>query len=120
VNGVLSDPAVVTCGVPQGSVLGPLLFLLYVNDLKKLPLKGTQQLFADDATLFYAADTVAHLKRHMNEDLELLRLWFASNKLTVNSAKTHYMLFKKPSWPQTVLNVNIGNVSLQAVTSLKY
>ena len=92
-NGTKSIVQIVTCGVPQGSVLGPLLFLIYMNDLP-LCLKASKAiLFADDTTLYASSDDIAHLYKTVNHDLENLTDWFRANKLSLNTNKTHYMLF---------------------------
>ena len=85
----------ITCGVPQGSVLGPLLFIIYVNDLSSC-LDNTHAIqFADDTTVYIRGNNIPSLYVRMNADLCELTDWFYSNKLSLNVSKTNYMLFTK-------------------------
>ena len=92
-NSTLENIAV---GVPQGSNIGPLLFLLYINDLFKLPLHGTPRLFADDTSLFYPGKCPNIIIEQMEHDLEVLSKYFNNNLLTLNFSKTKYMIFHSP------------------------
>ena len=88
-NGVLSDnTCCINCGVPQGSILGPLLYLIYVNDCSKSLQHSSAILYADDTTLVISAKTYSELFRFMNEDLKNLHQWLCSNKLALNASKT--------------------------------
>ena len=80
----------ISCGVPQGSVLGPLLFLVYINDLPDIPIKNQITLFADDTSIFGTMDRSEYIK-----DLSLVSNWMYSNKLTVNESKTKLLMFNK-------------------------
>ena len=88
---------VVKCGVPYGSILGPLLFLLYVNDLKNASSVLDPIMFADDTNLFYAHSNIQKLFSTLNEELASIRQWFTSNKLSFNAKKTKYSFLHKPS-----------------------
>lgn len=89
-----SQPSSITFGVPQGSILGPLLFLIYINDMKDIGLKGDITLYADDTSLFYFGMSVDQVIMDAQSDLNLLHKWFQLNLLTVNIEKTHYVIFK--------------------------
>ena len=70
VNGVISDLITVPCGIPQGSVLGPILFLLYMNDFHECSSLRDFHLFADDANLLYRHKDIAILRQHINSELK--------------------------------------------------
>jgi len=81
------------CGVPQGSILGPLLFLIYCNDLPNSLTHTNCILYADDTTIFYSTDNVHSLYNVINNDLETLSEWYMTNKLSLNASKSQYVLF---------------------------
>ena len=83
----------ITFGVPQGSVLGPLLFLLYINDLPSISSIMNYLLFADDTSGLFSAPTLDELFHTVNNELYNLSTWFAANKLTVNVSKTYSAIF---------------------------
>jgi hypothetical protein len=85
----------VSVGVPQGSVSdGPLLFWIYSNDIRSLPLRGSVRLFADDTAVFYPCVEVTELVGSVRADLTRLKHYFTANKLTLNADKTYYLVFK--------------------------
>ena len=86
-NGISSDVKSITCGVPQGSVLGPLLFLLYINDLPNISDKLNFFLFADDTNIYYESDNLKELEKTVNEELKQLCLWLNLNRLALNVGK---------------------------------
>lgn len=81
-------------GVPQGTVLGPDLFVLYINDMVRVVNQCELQLFADDTVLFYEGDSVDDIIQTMNGDLDRLNKWLCNNSLNVNIKKTKYMILK--------------------------
>ena len=94
IEDVASEKLKIECGVPQGSVLGPLLFLLYINDLH-LSTNLFTILFADDTTFQHTSLDLNSLFDTVNAELEKIRVWFESNKLTLNVSKTKFMIFTK-------------------------
>ena len=92
VNGALLQIKDVTCGVPQDSCLGPLLFLIYINDLPRALRTCKVTMYADDTSLSFASNNVADLNRFMNEDLNCLKDWLQGNKLSLNVLKTLAMV----------------------------
>ena len=93
-NGNISDLKQTMYGVPQGSVLGPLLFLLYINDLYKASSKFQFYLFADDTSLICANNDLNKLEEEVNLKLSKVNLWLVHNKLTLNADKSNYIIFR--------------------------
>jgi len=92
-NGINSNKLPVTCGIPQGSILGPLLFLLYINDLNSVSKLLTFIMFADDTNLFIKGRNLDRLIAVLNSELEVITDWFCANLLSLNIKKTNYILF---------------------------
>lgn len=121
ISGVGSDFRSVKCGVPQGSNLGPLLFLIYINDIAKLRIKGHPRLFADDTAITYKANSITELYAEMSNDLQLVTAFLENNLLSLNLRKTKLMVFgarEDHSVPHPVLIVN--GVTIEEVSSYKY
>ena len=96
INGYNSDLMPVDCGVPQGSVLGPLLFLIYINDLHKAIQYCKVHHFADDTNLFHTSKSVKNLNKQINRDMKHLNNWLSANKISLNVEKTELVIFKSP------------------------
>ena len=94
VNGHSSDLLPISCGVPQGSVLGPLLFLIYVNDPPNISKVLQFDLFADDTSIYFESDNLLTLQKVVNRELCKVRKWLEANRLSLNISKT--MLFFIP------------------------
>ena len=92
VNGVDSQIENIDIGVPQGSCLGPLLFLVYINDLPRAVKNSTTSMYADDTSLCFKSKDLSRLNEALNEDLSRLDAWLINNKLSLNVAKTQSML----------------------------
>ena len=92
-NGESSDLKPISCGVPQGSVLGPLLFLLYINDLPNVSTKMKFFLFVDDTNIYFEADDMLKVEKVVNNELKKLYLWLNVNRLSLNVSKTNYIIF---------------------------
>ena len=122
VNGLYSDEQIVTRGVPQGSVLGPLLFLIYVNDISSYKLNGMPVLFADDMYISYTADSIGALQDKMQQDLNIIHNWLSINKLSINLNKTVYISFHRKTTVNVDhdINLQLQGQTIKRVTVTKY
>lgn len=119
INSVLSLPRTIKHGVPQGSILGPLLFTLYINDIFKLPLKGKLQLYADDAAIVYAVDDPETLIQQIENDISLLIEYLKNNHMTLNLEKTHFIRFSLRGIPPR-LPIRVNGIDISQVNCVKY
>ncbi len=140
----------IKCGIPQGSILGPLLFILYINYITSTTSLFEMILFADDTTLLYSHPDISSKINCINKELCEISNWFKANKLSVNASKTNYMIMgtshitnkyvnvsssiQKESTntsdvpindlvndlDKNTVNVILDNVSLDRVTSTKF
>ena len=113
---VLSDTLPISTGVPQGSILGPLLFLLYVTDIHLACNKFSAILYADDTTLVgplcsfkynHNINDNNNISNHINAELNDISEWLSSNKLSLNAPKTKYMLFHFPQRRITDIDLSL-------------
>ena len=124
INNTTSTIKKITCGVPQGSNLGPLLFLIYVNDLPNCLDKSTPAMYADDTNLSVAGTLVKDIETRLNLELENVHVWLRANKLTLNVKKTEYMLigsYKRITNVQNenTMEIKIGNKEINRTKSTK-
>ena len=119
INGFESSCKTMYHGVPQGSVLGPILFLIYINDLHKCIKYCTTYHFADDTNLLNISKDYKSLQNKVNKDLKSLHKWLTANKISLNDGKTELIYFRK-SGPAPTLNIKLHGQRLVPCTSVKY
>ena len=122
INSSMSQPKPVTVGVPQGSILGPLLFLIYINDLPECLTHCKSILYADDTLLYYSAESISDLQSKLNSDLRSLSGYLNNNLLTLNHDKTKFIIFAGRQRLRSISNINISicNRTIKQNQSLKY
>ena len=119
-NGCNSKTQLIKYRVPQGSILGPLLFILQMNDLTNSSKFFFAILFSDDTSVFLEGTEYTHLIKILNYELEKLTIWINANKLTVNVKKTHYMVFHRARIKTQDIEAVMQNKSVNCVTSTKF
>ena len=121
VNGHISSHLKVTCGVPQGSFLGPLLFLIYINDPPKSSKKLSFYLFADDTNIYFESDDLNQLEKVVNNELKHVKKWLDVNKLALNVDKTNFIIFhsRQHSLNKSV-NIKIGKEHVKKAKYVKF
>ena len=122
INDVQSDTMPVSFGVPQGSVLGPLLFLIYINDIRYCIPEEHIRLFADDTGIFVVGKTLNSTIAAMQHLLNLLEKWFESNKLTISVPKCAVVIFhgKNKILPANLPVLYLNGTEIHRVSSFKY
>ena len=123
-NRVLLEKSTLKCGVPEGSILGPLLFLVYMNDLSTVMAYASIRMNADDTNLTFTAYSIPELEQYMNVELRYLQNWLIASMLTLNVLKTEYMLVGSRQRIATVtqgqeLDLLVSGISFKKVDSSK-
>lgn len=120
-SGTFSKPCSVTCGVPQGSILGPLLFLIYVNDMSGA-INSKLLLYADDSGILVAGKNRSFIEKQLSEDLELVHQWLVDNRLSLHLGKTESILFGSKVKVNNYgdLCISCSDKAIQSTSSVKY
>ena len=122
-DGVQSDFCKLTCGIPQGSILGPLLFSIYINDLPSCNLFSNPRMYADDTTLTSSAEDPYVVEHKLNCDMKSVESWLIANKLTLNVKKQSTCSYginsNFPKFMTTSVTVRVRNTPLERVVKYK-
>ena len=121
-NGKKSETKHITCGVPQGSILGPLFFIAYMNDIFHASKNLFNILYADDTSILLSGSDLQKFVREMNTELnEIISEWFKVNKLTLNIDKTYYMVFLRGRRKyKNNIELVINDMKIRETKSIKY
>ena len=116
VNNHLSSASPQNCGVPQASIIGPLLFWIYTNDLPNCLNVGSPRDYGDNTNVTFSAATIPHLESQLNSDLKYIDCWLKANKSSLNVAKTEFMVIssrqKLQSLNDYTINIHIDGVPI--------
>ena len=118
----LSPPAKISMGVPQGSILGPLLFLVYINGIQSELQHSKITMFADDMAFYCHENSPTNLESKLNADLAAITSWLHDNKLTLNVTKSKFMVIGRRNKLSQFYNIALvaNNDQLENVTKFKY
>ena len=121
INNERSEIQTIKYGVPQGSILGPLLFLIYINDLSQSIKTSKIHHFADDTNLLYASSSLKDIDKKINFDLSNLVQWLRANKIALNVNKTDIIIFRSPRKQITKkMNFCLSDQKIRQKTCTKY
>ncbi len=117
----VSEELPVNHGVPQGSVLGPILFIFYINDIVDSVKKCKIQMFADDTLIYMSSNNCEDLCKILNEDLLNIDRWLKFNSMSLNPTKTKYMIVTNRNVNvDETYSIKVDNVEIERVNSIKY
>ena len=119
-NGTISEEGKITCSVPQGSILGPLLFLIYINDLTTVSENYRALLFADDANLFFTKSDCNDVDYQICNELTKIQEWMNCNALSLNLNQTQYMIYTSKGRDAQDLNIKLNGTKIQRVFETKF
>ena len=118
----LSSSLPLDFGVPQGSLLGPLLFVIHINDLPQCLLHSSISMYADDTVIYYSGSEVSNIRENLQEDLNRVEQWLVNSKLILNQSKTKGLLFGTRQLLQTTSDfvLQIQSKDIERVTKFTY
>ena len=121
-NNIYSAPLTIMQGVPQGSILGPLFYIIYANDLSKIVSRCGIALYADVTVLYTANDNFAKSVQNLQDDIDSLNVWCSENGIRANTEKTKVMVFGTPNMLHKVPvpDIELNGELLQVVSTYKY
>ena len=122
-NQDISSNLAIGHGVPQGSILGPILFVIYINDLPQCLTKSAIGMYADDTVIYFSATSPDLIKQVLQNDLNYVEQWFQENKLVLNQSKTKWMLFGTRQKLEHSSDIEIqfhGQNSIERISSFCY
>ena len=121
ISGKFSKPSPITCGVPQGSILGPLLFLIYVNDMSAV-IDNKLLLYADDSAILVSGKCKSSIESQLSKDLDSISQWLVDNRLSLHLGKTETIHFgtKQKLKSNPYLNVSCNGSQIQSSSKVKY
>lgn len=122
IESTYSEWANITKGVPQGSILGPLLFLIFVNDLPDVVTKCSINLYADDTTIYYSDRDPVKVQSVLNTDLDLIANWIKINGLPINVAKTQFMILSRRAMKpeNSSIKIELQGTEITKTDTIKY
>ena len=115
-----SDTKQIKCGVPQGSILGPILFIIYMNDIMNISNILYTILYADDTCAVLSGNDLPDLMKLLHTELCKLSIWLSSNKLSLNTNKTFYLLFHRARIKPVKISMKMNGSIINRVNSIKY
>ena len=121
-NSCQSDYSEIYTGVPQGSILGPLFFSIYINDLTNVSNRLNFLMYADDTTIYFNLEEFEYLNRErdITSELEKVNTWLKLNKLSLNAQKTKLMVFHRKQKQVDEINVQINGTQIERVESFNF
>ena len=122
IDGVISEPRTVAMGIPQGTVLGPILFITYINPLlKEMHIEGSMLSYADDTVLVFSGDSWNNVKNMAENGIRLVKNWFDSFQLSLNLTKTNFIAFSPTEKNRPYFNeLKINDTFIQGTKHTKY
>lgn len=118
-SNITSECLRIQCGIPQGSVLGPKLFILFLNDICDISNIFKFVLFADDTNFYSSGDNLNNLLMSMEQEMVKLKKWFDINKLSLNLKKTKFMIFSKRKKPENIV-LSMAGTNIERVAEIRF